>query len=100
VRDTESGNLRGGLRLPPITVPIASYVGDAPGCPLMDYHETYSAGRLAELTPTHSAYVTAMEKAARTAVRSGIMLPEGASELLRQVRASSIPQRPTAILPS
>jgi hypothetical protein len=100
IRDPDTGNVRGGVRLPPITVPIAKYIGDEVGCPLMGYHQMYDAEKLAELYPTHNAYVEKMTRAARQAVADKIMLADDVPELLRHARASSIPVRPSAVMPS
>jgi hypothetical protein len=94
VRDPTDGNIVGGLRLPPITVPIAVYTGNH--CFVLGDHVLYAADRLRALYPTHDDYVAKMAAAVKSAIARKIMLPEDAPELLANARRSSIPVPPTA----
>jgi hypothetical protein len=96
-RDPTDGNVVGGLRLPPITVPIAVYTGNH--CFLLGDHVLYAADRLRALYPTHDDYVAAMAAAVKSAINAKIMVPEDGPELLANARRSSIPVPPAALVP-
>jgi hypothetical protein len=83
------GNVRGGLRLPPIDVPIASYRGDA--CQLFGLTLPLDPVTLHRLYPTNTDYVARMQTATDLAVRGGILLPEDGEDLMRRARTTSIP---------
>jgi hypothetical protein len=85
----EHGNVRGGLRLPPIEVPIATYLGDV--CELFGATIPFDPATLHELYPTHEEYVARMRQATDRAVAQGILLPADADDLLRRAVGSSIP---------
>jgi hypothetical protein len=89
VRDAD-GNMKGGLRLPPMTVPVATYVGNE--CSLIGRMTQFDAARLAELYPTHQAYVDALRAAADKAVKQRIMLPADADNMMREAESSQIPE--------
>jgi hypothetical protein len=96
-RDPTDGNVVGGLRLPPISVPIAVYTGNH--CFLLGDHVLYAAVRLRALYPTHDDYVAKTAAAVKSAVDAKIMLAEDGPELLAHARRSSIPVPPAALLP-
>jgi hypothetical protein len=98
VRDPTDGNVVGGLRLPPITVPIAVYRGN--DCILLGDHVLYAADRLLARYPTHDDYVAKMAVAVKSAIEAKIMLPEDGPELLANARRSSIPVPPADLVPS
>ncbi len=87
VRDA-NGNARGGLRLPPIDVPIATYTGDR--CGLFGDTVQFDPVTLLQLYPTHAGYVAAMQTAIAAALGKGYMLTPGAEDLMQRVRASRI----------
>lgn len=87
VRD-EHGNVEGGLRLPPLDVPVATYTGDR--CGLFGDTVQFDPLELSARYPTHEAYVSAMQEATDAAVEAGYMLPPGAAELMRRARESDI----------
>jgi hypothetical protein len=88
------GNRKGGWRLPPIDVPVATYEGVAQECTVQDL-----SGRtaplppttLAQLYPNHQDYVAKMQAATDAAVAERWMLPGDAEELMTKARASKIP---------
>lgn len=84
----EHGNVLGGLRLPPIDVPIANY--RATTCGLFGLTARFSPEVLGELYPTHDAYVAQMQAAADDAVARGVLLPADAAELMTMAEASGI----------
>jgi hypothetical protein len=83
------GNAIGGLRLPPIDVPVASY--SAEGCTLFGSTTSLRPDQLLALYPTHDAYVAKMKAAVETAVAARFMTPEGGAQLLRKAQRSLIP---------
>jgi hypothetical protein len=82
------GNTKGGLRLPPIDVPVARYFGDA--CLLFGMNVPLPPTTLSELYPSHADYVAKMQTAAQKAVTGAFLLQSDADELLAVARASSI----------
>jgi hypothetical protein len=87
----QHGNVRGGLRLPPIEVPIATYLGDV--CELFGATLPFDPDTLRQLYPTHAEYVARMREATDRAVAQGILLPEDADDLMRRAAGSSIPSQ-------
>lgn len=88
VRDANQ-NIKGGLRLPPMEVPIATYVGNE--CNLVGRTSQFDAAKLASLYSSHADYVAKMRAATDRAVAAGIMLAEDGERLMRLAEASSIP---------
>ncbi|MGH2684522.1 MAG: alpha/beta hydrolase domain-containing protein [Actinomycetota bacterium] len=85
----EHGNALGGLRLPPIDVPVSTYIGNS--CGLFGNSFPLDPVTLRELYPTHQDYVKEMRAATRDAVSAGILLPEDARDLMDRAKASTIP---------
>jgi hypothetical protein len=83
------GNALGGLRLPPISVPVATYRAD--GCSLFGSTSPLTPDVLLELYPTHDDYVAKMDAAIDSAVDRRYMTPEGGAQLLRKAKRSLIP---------
>jgi hypothetical protein len=85
----EHGNALGGLRLPPMDVPVATY--NATACGLLGQTVPFTPERLLALYPTHDEYVAQMRAAIEAAVAGRILLPSDAAQLLRKVERSAIP---------
>lgn len=83
------GNALGGYRLPPVTVPVATYVPVA--CFFFGETVPFSPVLLKKLYPTHSAYVRDMRTATDAAVKAGLLLPWDATDLVERAEASQIP---------
>jgi hypothetical protein len=83
------GNALGGLRLPPIDVPVANY--SAEGCSLFGSTTSLTPDQLLALYPTNAVYVAKMKAAIEQAVAARIMTPEGGAQLLRKAQRSFIP---------
>jgi alpha/beta hydrolase family protein len=89
LRRDEHGNALGGVRLPALDVPVATYRGE--------FHDGAS-GRtnaldrdtLTALYPSHEDYVARMRAATDAAVAGGFMLPADREEWLTRVAASPI----------
>jgi hypothetical protein len=82
------GNALGGLRLPPLDVPVATYA--ATTCGLFGSTVAFDPLTLAQLYPSHDDYVTKMQAATDRAVAAGFLLPHDAEELMTLARASSV----------
>lgn len=94
VQYDEHGNALGGLRLPPIDVPVAEYQADS--CEEYDtlFGQTiqFRTAKLEALYPTHEQYVAELEAAVEETVEAGFLLERDANDLLRRARRSDIPQ--------
>jgi hypothetical protein len=88
VRDAY-GHPLGGLRLPPLDVPVARYL--ATTCGLFGQTVPLSPTELSALYPTHDDYVAKVRVAVQRAVRAGWLLPPDAAEHLRFAERSAIP---------
>jgi Alpha/beta hydrolase domain len=82
------GNALGGLRLPPLDVPVATYA--ATTCGLFGSTVAFDPATLAQLYPSHDDYVTKMQAATDRTVAAGFLLPHDAEELMTLARASSV----------
>ncbi len=85
----EFGNAKGGLRLPPMRVPVATY--NATACSLLGSTTPLTPAQLLELYPTHENYVAKMKAATDAAVAEGIILPVDRDQMMRKVNRSLIP---------
>jgi hypothetical protein len=85
-------NAKGGLRLPPIDVPVATY--DGTRCKLLGINIPLDPTTLQTLYKDHDDYVQQMAAAINTAVGQRIMVPEDAAELTAKVERSSITSWP------
>lgn len=79
----EYANALGGIRLPPIDVPVASYRSDI--CNLGGITVPFSELQLMTLYPTHADYFCKMKVATQKSVADGFLLPEDAAELMQRV---------------
>ena len=80
------GNTLGGIRLPPIDVPMARYVSTA--CGLGGFTVPFTEVQIQRLYPTHAAYYALMEARTADAVSAGWLLPEDAADLLKRACAA------------
>jgi hypothetical protein len=85
VRD-EYGNVRGGIRLPPMEVPVAQYLSDL--CALGGATIPFDDALLRRLYPTHSDYFCKMQAATRRSVEAGFLLAEDGAELMARAAAA------------
>jgi hypothetical protein len=85
----EHGNALGGLRLPPIDVPVARYVGAS--CGLFGATIPLDPATLMDLYPTHDEYVSQMREATKEAVAAGVLLRFDAKDLMDRAKGSTIP---------
>lgn len=95
VRRDADGIALGGIRTPPVDVPVAALSG-APGpnpstiCLLLGSTKPFSAARLAQLYPSRAAYVQRYDADADAAVKAGFVLPEDRDALLAFARPSLV----------
>ena len=95
------GNVRGGVRNPLLEVPIAAYFGGGrpPGTdpcaqaggsvPLTGTTRVFDAAKLKSLYTSGADYYAKFEVATAKAVKDGMLLPEGATHLLRYAREAA-----------
>jgi len=81
------GNTLGGIRLPPIDVPVAHYVSTA--CELGGFTIPFTDLQIARLYPSHARYYGLMQSRTSSAVAAGWMLPIDGADLLRRACAAS-----------
>jgi hypothetical protein len=82
----EHGNTLGGIRMPPIDVPVAHYVSTV--CQLGGITVPFSDVEIQGLYGTHAAYYALMLQRTDQAVADGWLLPEDASDLMRRACAA------------
>jgi hypothetical protein len=91
LRRDAHGNALGGIRLPQVEVPIATFTGEQDGsilCRLFGTTTPFDGATLAALYPRHRAFVSRFKRATRNAQRMGFVLPHDA-RLLRQWAAGA-----------
>ncbi len=84
-----NGNARGGIRLPRLAVPVATYTPTAAGdlfCPLTGTQAPFDAEELAARYPLVDDYVQAVEAAVRASVEAGFLLAEDGAALVESAR--------------
>jgi hypothetical protein len=79
----EHGNTLGGLRLPPIEHPVATY--NSTQCPLGGTTSAFSDDEIVALYPTFEQYWTNMRGATDHAVEQSWLLPDDAVDMMRRV---------------
>jgi hypothetical protein len=95
VRDAR-GNALGGIRLAAHAVPTGVNTGQNSGpgfCRLNGSHADFPADVLAELYPTHDAYVAAVREAVRQNLEAGYILQADADATIAAAEASPIGRR-------
>ncbi|MBH0780429.1 alpha/beta hydrolase domain-containing protein [Nocardia bovistercoris] len=86
-------NAIGGLRLPPMTVPVAAYDGSL--CVAAGTTTPFSPQRLRELYPTHADYVARVIDAVRDSVDQRFLTRRDGVEMISRACASAIPNNGT-----
>lgn len=88
------GNVRGGIRTPQTSVPIAILSGlgqtGSTFCGLFGTTVPFDAATLASLYPTHDRYVSKVIRATQRAVRRGFVLPADSEAIIAAAEASSV----------
>jgi hypothetical protein len=88
----EHGNARGGVRLPELEVPVATYRGTDPDARLGGRTTPFPPDKLARLYPDHAGYVRQVEAAAQAAVEAGVILPVRAAAYARAAEHAPVPE--------
>jgi hypothetical protein len=89
----EFGNAKGGLRLPVIEHPVASYLARQDSCDLLGTTERFSNEQIAALYSSREQYLSALERAAENAVTDGILLATDRDTLLRRAKMIDFPNQ-------
>jgi hypothetical protein len=90
------GIVEGGIRTPPVDVPVATLSG-APGpnpstiCLLLGSSKPFSAARLAQLYPSRAEYLERYKADTDATIKAGFALPEDRAALLAFSAPSRIP---------
>lgn len=82
----EYSNAKGGIRLPPIDVPVASYLSDL--CDLGGITVPFTDLQLQQMYPTHADYYCKMKAATQRSIDQGFLLPEDAQDLMSRVNGA------------
>jgi hypothetical protein len=82
----EHGNALGGIRLPPIDVPIARY--ESTSCQLGGITVPFLEPQVLALYPTHAEYLALMSERTDAAVAAGWLLPDDAVDQVRRACAA------------
>ncbi len=96
IRRNSDGIALGGIRTPPVDVPVAALSGAAgpnPStiCLLLGSTKPLSSARLAQLYPSRAEYLRRFTADADAAIKSGFVLPEDRAALLAFAEPSRIP---------
>jgi hypothetical protein len=90
----EFGNVRGGLRSPYLDVPTSTWTGSSTGggfCFIVGHEVPFDHARLAQLYPSHRAYVRAVIRdTARLVGQRFLTLPDGI-RLIQEAAAADVP---------
>lgn len=90
--EDDHGNVRGGVRLPVVDAPVATYDGrgDCDENAVGGETTQFDPATLAELYPTNEAYVEQFRESAAAAVDEGWLLETDAAALVERAAASPI----------
>lgn len=83
-----SGNVLGGLRLPPLEVPVATYTGNR--CELLGDTVAFDQVTLGQKYSSHDVYISKMNEAIEKSVGNGYLLRADAEDLIRRAINSNI----------
>ena len=95
IRRDERGNALGGLRTPPVDVPIAALSGEPrPGasalCSSLGSTTPFDEATFRELYPTHEAYLDTYRTALDATVAAGFILPPEADAMLAEAASGTV----------
>ncbi|UKZ75693.1 hypothetical protein TrVFT333_003385 [Trichoderma virens FT-333] len=88
IRDS-NGNAEGGIRLPELVVPIASYTGLTPF--LFGTTTNFTAAKLDSLYPTQKDYVDNVTSAAQTSLQQGVILQYRVDQYIEAAKSANVP---------
>ncbi len=87
-----NGNMEGGLRMPEMQVPIATYsatIEPSPSC--NDAVDPFGYAQLQSMYPAHSDYVRKFDAAAKALVREGFLFRSDANTQMRDAAVAPVP---------
>ncbi len=84
------GNALGGLRLPELTVPAATYGAGSGACFLFGYELPFGPAQMRKLYRTRAAYIDALTRAARTDAAEGYISAAAARRIIGSARAQAV----------
>lgn len=87
----EYGNVKGGIRLPDLEVPIARYIAGM-AMPLGGYTISFSSEQLRELYPSNDSYVQKITESALRAFEEGVILKSRLDEYINMAKAAPVPK--------
>jgi hypothetical protein len=96
IQRSSDGIALGGIRTPPVDVPVATLSG-IPGpnpstiCLLLGSTKPFSAARLAQLYPSRAAYTQHYDASADATIRAGFALPQDRAALIGFAEPARIP---------
>jgi hypothetical protein len=88
------GNVVGGLRSPFVDVPTSTWFGSSTGasfCFIAGHEVPLDSATLAELYPTHGAYVRAVVRNVHGLVARRFLTPEDGRRLIREAARADVP---------
>ncbi|MEU6200955.1 alpha/beta hydrolase domain-containing protein [Streptomyces sp. NPDC047061] len=89
-----NGNVEGGIRTPSVDAPVATLSGLGQEgsfyCTLFGTTVPFSAGKLAELYPTHARFVASWSVSTAESVAAGYIRPADATMLVKAAARSSV----------
>jgi Alpha/beta hydrolase domain len=88
------GNVVGGLRSPYLDVPTSTWFGSTAGpsfCFIAGHEEPFDAARLAQLYPTHGAYVRAVVRDTVRLVRGRYITAADGLDIIREAAGAAVP---------
>jgi Alpha/beta hydrolase domain len=89
VQRDDDGNALGGIRMPRIEVPVATYTPTTQGplfCPLTGTQTPFAADDLATRYPTTAAYVAEVQAKVAQSIADGFLLREDGASLIQSAR--------------
>jgi hypothetical protein len=93
IKRDEDGNALGGIRLPRIDVPVATFTPISTGglfCPLTGTQAPFTEAELAQRYPSLDSYVTAVQASVLDNIESGFLLAEDGAELVESARRGPV----------
>jgi len=84
-----SGNVLGGIRLPDISVPAATYGTGTGPCFLFGYRAPYTVARMRSLYTTQEQYTRAVETDTRALIEQGWLRPQDAAVILTAAKQTA-----------
>jgi hypothetical protein len=88
------GNVTGGMRTPYLDAPTATWIGNSTGpsfCRIAGHEKPFDKAKLAQIYPTHAAYVAAVTRSVEAQVKARLITPEDGKQLIDEAKAAAVP---------